>query len=79
LILKENNHLRQNPDTQRLEEELVEVKLRDAEAQLAIKELKMMIQNLNIEYQVSLSMAISNVQETIRLDELIEIHNGKSK
>ncbi len=79
MILKENNHLRQNPDTQRLEEELVEVKLRDAEAQLAIKELKMMIQNLNIEYQVSLSMAISNVQETIRLDELIEIHNGKSK
>lgn len=43
--------MRETPETQRLEEELVQVKLREAEAQLAIKELQKTIHVLNLEYQ----------------------------
>jgi hypothetical protein len=50
-LLQENNKLRETPDTQRLEEELVQVKMREAEAQLAIKELQKTIHVLNLEYQ----------------------------
>ncbi len=39
-----------------MEEELVEVKLRDAEANLAIKELQKTIHVLNLEYQVALKI-----------------------
>jgi regulator of replication initiation timing len=53
-LVEENNLLRETPHNQKLEEELVEVKLRDAEAQLAIKELQKTIHVLNLEYQVSL-------------------------
>jgi hypothetical protein len=49
--LKENNKLRENPDNARIEEELVQVKMRDAEAQLAIKDLQKTIHVLNLEYQ----------------------------
>ena len=49
--MKENDKLRETPDTQRLEEELLQVKMRDAEAQLAIKELQKTIHVLNLEYQ----------------------------
>ena len=52
-LKQENNLLRETPHNQKLEEELVEVKLRDAEAQLAIKELQKTIHVLNLEYQVS--------------------------
>lgn len=48
---KENSKLRETPDVQRLEEELLQVKMRDAEAQLAIKELQKTIHVLNLEYQ----------------------------
>lgn len=50
-LVEENNLLRETPHNQKLEEELVEVKLRDAEAQLAIKELQKTIHVLNLEYQ----------------------------
>jgi len=48
---EENRQLRETPDHQRLEEELVLVKMREAEAQLAIKELQKTIHVLNLEYQ----------------------------
>ena len=51
MLLEENSKLRETPDTQRLEEELVQVKMREAEAQLAIKELQKTIHTLNLEYQ----------------------------
>ncbi|CAF0773595.1 unnamed protein product [Brachionus calyciflorus] len=51
MLLEENSKLRETPDIQRLEEELVQVKMRDAEAQLAIKELQKTIHVLNLEYQ----------------------------
>ena len=44
--------MRETPENQKLEEELVEVKLRDAESQLAIKELQKTIHVLNLEFQV---------------------------
>jgi hypothetical protein len=47
----ENTRLRETPDHQRLEEELLQVKLREAEAQLAIKDLQKTIHVLNLEYQ----------------------------
>lgn len=50
-IFKENNKLRDNPENSRLEEELLLVKMREAEAQLAIKELQKTIHVLNLEYQ----------------------------
>ena len=43
--------MKETPDHQRLEEELVLVKMREAEAQLAIKELQKTIHVLNLEYQ----------------------------
>jgi ecotropic viral integration site 5 protein len=43
--------LRNQPDTQRFEEELLQVKMREAEAQLAIKDLQKTIHVLNLEYQ----------------------------
>ena len=49
-LLKENARLRETPDTQRFEEELVQVKLREAEAQLAIKDLQTTLHTLNLEY-----------------------------
>lgn len=51
MLLEENSKLRDTPDVQRLEEELVQVKMREAEAQLAIKELQKTIHVLNLEYQ----------------------------
>lgn len=57
--LKENSRLRQTPHNQKLEEELVEVKLRDAEAQLAIKELQKTIHVLNLEYLVILKICLT--------------------
>lgn len=51
MLLQENSKLRDTPDIQRLEEELVQVKMREAEAQLAIKELQKTIHVLNLEYQ----------------------------
>ncbi len=47
--------MRETPDNHRMEEELVQVKLREAEAQLAIKELQKTIHVLNLEYQEFLS------------------------
>lgn len=43
--------MRDNPENSRLEEELVLVKMREAEAQLAIRELQKTIHVLNLEYQ----------------------------
>ncbi len=51
VLNEENRQLRETPDHQRLEEELVLVKMREAEAQLAIKELQKTIHVLNLEYQ----------------------------
>lgn len=51
MLQQENKRLRETPDNQRLEEELVLVKMREAEAQLAIKELQKTIHVLNLEYQ----------------------------
>jgi len=51
MLNEENRQLRETPDHQRLEEELVLVKMREAEAQLAIKELQKTIHVLNLEYQ----------------------------
>lgn len=51
MLMQENKKLRETPDNQRLEEELVQVKMREAEAQLAIKELQKTIHVLNLEYQ----------------------------
>ena len=51
MLLQENSKLRDTPDIQRLEEELVQVKMREAEGQLAIKELQKTIHVLNLEYQ----------------------------
>lgn len=51
MLIQENKKLRETPDNQRLEEELVQVKMREAEAQLAIKELQKTIHVLNLEYQ----------------------------
>lgn len=43
--------MRDKPENARLEEELLSVKMREAEAQLAIKELQKTIHVLNLEYQ----------------------------
>lgn len=43
--------MREIPENSRLEEELLLVKMREAEAQLAIKELQKTIHVLNLEYQ----------------------------
>ena len=51
MLLEENSKLRETPDNQRMEEELVQVKMREAEGQLAIKELQKTIHVLNLEYQ----------------------------
>ena len=64
LKLKENSKLREAPDNQRFEEELVQVKMREAESQLAIKELQKTIHVLNLEYQEFLnnrSAAIASI------------------
>jgi len=50
-LIDDNNSLRDTPEVQRLEEELVQIKLRDAEANLAVKELQKTIHVLNLEYQ----------------------------
>lgn len=50
-LIEENDLLRETPDHQRLEEELLQVKLREAEAQLAIRDLQKTIHVLNLEYQ----------------------------
>lgn len=67
LKLKENSKLREAPDNQRFEEELVQVKMREAESQLAIKELQKTIHVLNLEYQEFLnnrSAAIASINVT---------------
>lgn len=51
MLQQENKKLRDTPGNQILEEELVLVKMREAEAQLAIKELQKTIHVLNLEYQ----------------------------
>ena len=57
-LKQENSKLRDTPDVQRLEEELVQLKMREAEAQLAIKELQKTIHVLNLEYQVLISLIL---------------------
>lgn len=66
-LMEENAKLRETPDNQRMEEELVQVKMREAESQLAIKELQKTIHVLNLEYQEFLnnrSAAIASLSVT---------------
>lgn len=67
ILLEENTRLRETPDNQRLEDELIQIKMRDAESQLAIKELQKTIHVLNLEYQEFLnnrSAAIASLNST---------------
>lgn len=67
ILLEENTRLRETPDNQRLEDELIQIKMRDAESQLAIKELQKTIHVLNLEYQEFLnnrSAAIASLNAT---------------
>lgn len=74
-LMHENNILRESPVTQKLEEELVQIKMRDAEAQLAIKELQKTINTLNLEYQEFLQAKQNGHKSDIQIieEELLRV------